>query len=445
MAMRAASLSVLLCLSVSAQEFKPPSLIEKERYTFGLPVTAKKGSRFAKLNLVPSGWELWVVEVNGARPFQFGDADQPNPTILEKAQQSTRVHQALSIEKGGQTIVTVVVRRPGNSRGILLRLTFTEWDAGLDYAWRPWKQNPKLFILPQASTQVGSEPYPARVDYTEAERLEEVAAYDLRKREDAEERKSPGAPLKNRESFKIAQRRLRLEAGLQKQDPADDAYFAARRSMAADLLKRSGERVDKKDWFEAHRLARAAAALESGSSAGDLVIRVKAGLAPLDAEDRAKVRTKVLTQALVEVKEKNLVEAAEGAVFCLMLSEGDKDAAKILAQTRRSAFGAMGMSKGDLDRWIGVLGPLPDLPAAAELKEDTIYRVTGKVKRAGAFTVVESDKKGPVSWVFEDKAGLKFDVGDPFTLVAVYDGGKIPTSMPEDLRAFPLLRLVVVR
>src|SRR5688572_734887 len=172
-------LLLLVSLPVRAQEFKTASPIEKERYTYGLPVTAKKDSRFRKLNLVPGGWELWVVEVNGARPFQFGDMDQPNPTIVEKAQQSTRVHKALSEDKGGQTVVTVVVRRPGNSRGILLQVTFPAWDAGLEYAWRPWRQNPKLFILPQASTQVGSEPYPFRIDYTEAERLEEVAAYDL--------------------------------------------------------------------------------------------------------------------------------------------------------------------------------------------------------------------------------------------------------------------------
>jgi hypothetical protein len=436
-------IALLLALPATAQEFKPAAAIEKERYTYGLPVTAKKDSRFRKLNLVPGGWELWLVEVNGARPFQFADADQPNPTILEKAQQSTRVHKALSDDKGGQTVVTVVVRRPGNSRGILLQVTFPGWDAGLDYAWRPWKQNPKLFILPQASTQVGSESYPARIDYAEAERLEEVAAYELRKREEAEERKTPGAPLKSRETYRIAQRKLRLDAGFEKPVAADDAYFASRSSKAADLQKRAAERMEKRDLFEAHRLGRAAMAFDKGAS-GSTVESVKSAIGPMDADDRGKLRAKVLQQAVAQVREKHLADGAEGAAFCLLLTETDKDAAKILLQTRKAAFGEKEMTKEDLDRWVGILGPLTDLTSKVELKEDGIYRVSGKVERAGSFTLVDSPKDG-IKWVFEDKAGLKFDAGDSFTLIGVFDGDKSPTAMPEDLRQLPFLRVVVIR
>jgi len=437
-------LLVLFAVSSHAQEFKPAAPIEKERYTYGLPVTAKKDSRFRKLNLVPGGWELWVVEVDGARPFQFGDMDQPNPTIVEKAQQSTRVHKALSDEKGGQTVVTVVVRRPGNSRGILLRVTLPAWDAGFEYAWRPWRQNPKLFILPQASTQVGSEPYAARIDYTEAERLEEVAAYELRKREEAEERKSPGAPLKSRESFRNAQRQLRLDAGLEKPTASDDGYFATRRAKGAELMRRASERLEKKDWFEAHRLGRAAGSLNKDGGANTIADQVKAGIGPLDPDEKNRLRTKVLQQAVAESRERRFVEAAECGAFCLLLSPSDKEAAKILQQTRRAAFGDKEMSKTELDRWIGVLGALTELSPKAAPVEDVVYLVGGKVARAGAFTLVENAKTG-AKFVFEDKAGLKFDEGDTFTLVGMLDPGKPPASMPDDLKAHPLLRLVVIR
>ena len=87
-----ALLSLLILSSASAQEFKPAGRIEKERYVYGLPVTVKKGSKFSKLNLVPGGWQLWIVEANGGRPFLFGDRDQPNPTIQEKARACTRLH-----------------------------------------------------------------------------------------------------------------------------------------------------------------------------------------------------------------------------------------------------------------------------------------------------------------------------------------------------------------
>ena len=432
-----------LLVAVHPQEFKPAAPIEKERYVYGLPVTAKKGSRFSKLNLVPGGWELWVVEVNGARPFQFGDMDQPNPTILEKARACTRVHQALSAEKSSVEL-TIVVRRPGNSRGILVKVAFSDWDTSLEYAWRKWRQDPKLFILPQASTQAGSEPYVARVEYTEAERLAEVAEYELRKKEEAEERKSPGAPLKSRETFRIAQRKLRLDAGIEKPVAADDGYLASRREKAGELQRRASERMEKRDLFEAHRLARHSMALDKGGTAATTVDSVKAALGPLDPEERGRLRAKVLQQSVAEVREKNFAEAAEGAAFCLFMADTDKEAAKILSQTRKAAFGEKEMTKSDLDRWVGILGPLAELPSSSELKEDVIYRVSGKVARAGPFTLVESPKTAS-KFVFEDKAGLKFDVDDTFTLVAVFDGAKPPTSMPEDLRSHPFLRLVVIR
>jgi len=439
---RAVLLLFLLGSPALSQEFKPAAPIAKERYIYGMPVSVKKGSRFSKLNLVPGGWELWIVEANGARPFQFGDNDQPNPTILEKARACTRFHEALSAEGGGMDL-TLVVRRPGNSKGILVRVAIEGWDAGFDYIWRKWRQDPKLIILPLASTQVGSESYTARVDYREKERLDEVAAYERKKREEADDRRLPGSPLKNRESFQIVQRQLMLDAGIEKATAADDAYFASRRLKSEECQRRGTDRLQKKEYFEAHRLLRLSAALSGDKSAGGGADSVKAAIAPLDAEDRNKLRTKALQEAMAASKE-SLADAAEGAAFCLFMNEGDKEAAKILQQSRKKAFGAKDMTKADLDRWIAILGPLADLPASSEPKEDGIYRVSGKVARAGPFTLVENAKSG-TRFVFEDKASLKFDVGDFFMLVGVCDGGKPPAAMPEDLKAHPLLRLVVIR
>jgi hypothetical protein len=149
-----------------------------------------------------------------------------------------------------------------------------------------------------------------------------------------------------------------------------------------------------------------------------------------------------MAQAMAEVREKNLAGGAEGAAFCLLLSPDDKEAAKFLAQTRRSAFGAPEMSKADLDRWIGVMGPLVEL-AGTDLKDDVLYRATGTVSRGGPFTLVDS---GKVKWVYEDKSNLKFMEGETFTLVATYDPtAKVPASLPEDLKTYPLLKLIAVR
>lgn len=433
-----ALLSLLLLSSASAQEFKPAGRIEKERYVYGLPVTVKKGSRFSKLNLVPGGWQLWIVEVNGARPFLFGDRDQPNPTIVDKARSCTRVHDALSAEKSNLDL-TIVVRRPGNAKGILVRITLQEWDQSFEYIWRKWMQDPRQIILPLASTDVGAEPFTARVDYTEAERLAEVAEYELRRKEEADERAR--TPLKLRESFRLTQRKMRLDAGLEKPEASDDAYLQSQRAKGANLLRQAEERLSKSDWFEAHRLARASSAFDSRSGTG-VVDRVKAGIGLLDADDRGRLRSKVMAQAISESRDKNLVPRAEGAAFCLLLSDGDKEAAKILAQARRAAFGAPEISKPDLDRWIGVLGPLTDL-ASADIKEDVVYRVTGTVSKAGPFTLVES---GKIKWVYEDKSNLKFADGETFTLVAMYDPpSKPPANLPEDLKSYPLLKLVAVR
>jgi hypothetical protein len=335
--------------------------------------------------------------VNGARPFQFGDMDQPNPTILEKARACTRVHDALSADKS-QISLTIVVRRPGNARGILVRVSIGSWDLGFDYIWRKWRQDPKLIILPLASTQVGSESYTARIDYTEEERLEEVAAFDLKKKEESDARK--GTPLKSRESFQVTQRRLRLDAGLQKADAdkSDDAYLSARRARGQDLYRQAEDRAGKMEWIDAHRFARAASVFDNSGASG-VLDRVKAALAPLGPEDRAKLKKKALTQALAEAKD-NPVRAAEGAAFCLLLAADDKEAAKILDQARSKAFGAKEMSKDDLDRWLGAVGPMEEFPLATGLKEDVVYRATGKVARAGPFTLVDSARLG--KWVFED-------------------------------------------
>ena len=60
----------------------------------------------------------------------------------------------------------------------------------------------------------------------------------------------------------------------------------------------------------------------------------------------------------------------------------------------------------------------------------------------GPFTLVES---GKVKWVYEDKSNLRFAVGETFTLVAVYDPSKPQATLPEDLKQYPLLKLVAVR
>jgi hypothetical protein len=436
---------LIFAAPAGAQEFKKPVLVERERYVFGLQVQPLPGSRFSKLNLVPGGWELWLVAVNGAHIEQVSDADLRKPATIQKARASTEIHKALTAKsESGGPVVTVVVRRPGNARGVLVEIAFSGWDAGFEYSFTKWSRDPNLIIFPGASTQVGNEPYYAKTVYTEAERLEEIADYELRKREDAEAKKNPEAPLKFRGTYKIAQRRLRIDAGLDQPGKGDQAYSDARKTRSSVLAQRALDLLAKKEWFECHRTARAAQALQAWAGK-EALEQLRNTLLALTPEERAKMRSKVLAQALAEVRDRNLIEAAEGAAFCLFFGGEDKEAARILAQTRKGAFGAAEMSKADLDGWLGVLGTPADLPEAAGLKDGEIYRVVGKVARAGAFTLVESGKVGAIKWVFEDKAGLKFDVGDSFLLFAIFESRKPPASMPEDLKEFPLLRIVVVR
>lgn len=441
------ALLILASSPAGAQEFKKPVLIERERYVYGLPVQVKPGSRLSKLSLIPGGCEVWVVAVNGTHVEQVSDMDLRKPTTIQKARASTAIHKALSASNESAAVaVTIVVRRPGTPRGVLIRIAFPGWDDGLEYSFTKWSRDPSLVIFPGATTQVGNEPFNAMTEYTEAERLEEIADYELRKREEAEARKNPEAALKFRETYKLAQRRLRIDAGLEQPGKKDQGYADARRSRASALAQRASEQGTKKEWFECHRNARAAQALEPQARIGkDTLEQLRASLRELSPDDRAKIRTKVLTQALADVKGRNLVEAGEAAAFCLSFDGEDKEAAKILAQTRKAAFGGTEISKGDLDGWLGVLGGLPDLPAAADLKEGEIYRVAGKVARAGPFTLVESGKGGVLKWVFEDKPGLKFDIGDTFILIAAFEAKKPPEKMPEDLKGFPLVRIVVIR
>ncbi|HTF57516.1 MAG TPA: hypothetical protein VK661_09810, partial [Planctomycetota bacterium] len=386
----AALLLLLLPVPASAQEFKKPVLIPKERYVFGLPIEAKRGSKFAKLNLVPQGWELWLVAANDWRVQQVGDTDMKKPATISKARDSTQIHKALSTATDANRLVlTIVVRRPGNSRGILVEVTFTGWDARLNYSVRKWSQDENSFIFPTASSQVGSEPFTARVQYTEKERLEEVAEYDLRKREEAEARKNPGAPLKDRESYRIVQRKLRLDAGLEKAGPADEAYQLERQLRAGELLTRAENGLTQKAWFDCHRAARAGTALDPFSKRLPAILsQLRTAVEKLDPEERGKIRAKVLAEVTVELKEKDLVAAAEGAAFCAWLSDADKEAARFITQARKAAFGAEEMSKDDFDGWSGILGGFPDLPPATDFKEGEIYRAWGKVARAGNFTLV---------------------------------------------------------
>jgi len=448
MTSRAAALLILLLpVSASAQEFKKPVLIQKERYVFGIPVEAKKGSKFAKLNLVPGGWELWVVAANDYRVQQVGDNDAKKAVTVAKARDCTQFHKALATATdAGRLVLTIVVRRPGNSRGLLIEVAFTGWDAGLNYSVKKWSQDEAYFILPGASASLGSEPYTARVNYTEKERLEEVAEYELRKREESEARKNPGAPLKDRESFQKVQRRLKIDAGVEKVGPAEEAYKTERGLRAGDLLARAENGLNNKAWFDCHRAARAGMALDPFSRRLPAILeQLRNGVEKLAPDEKAKLRAKVMAEVSAELKEKDLVAAAEGAAFCAWLSDSDKEAAKFLAQSRKNAFGAEEMSKDDLDGWTGILGGIPDLPPAADLKEGEIYRVWGKVVRAGEYTLVESGKEAPVRWYFEDKAGLKFAAGDSFLLVGVYESKKSSDKAPDDLKELPCLRLIIIR
>jgi len=441
------ALMILASTPAGAQEFKKPVLIERERYVFGLGIQVRPGSRLSRLNLIPGGCEVWVVAVNGTKVEQVSDMDLRKPGTIQKARASTAIHKALSVSnEAARTVVTIVVRRPGTPRGVLFEIEFSGWDEGVEYSFTKWSRDPSLIIFPGATTQVGNEPFNARIEYTEAERLEEIADYELRKREDAEARKSPEAALKFRETYKIAQRRLRIDAGLDQPAKNDAAYSSARSARASSLVRRAAEQLEKKEWLECHRNARAAQGLEpaSGASKGTLE-SLRTLLKALAPDERAKIRTKALTQALADVKERDLVEAAEAAAFCLSFDGEDKEAAKILAQTRKAAFGGAEISKADLDGWLGVLGALPEIPAATDLKEGELYRAVGKVTRAGAYTLVESGKAGAIKWVFEDKPGLKFDVGDTFILLASFEAKKQPEKIPEDLKAFPLMRIIVIR
>jgi hypothetical protein len=443
----AALLLLILAGPASAQEFKKPVLIQKEKYAFGFPAEAKRGSKFAKLNLVPPGCELWVVAANDYRVQQVNDTAPKTAVTVGKARDCTQLHKALATATDANRLVlTIVIRRSGSSRGILVEVTFTGWDAGLNYVVKKWSQDEANFIFPTASNQLGAEPYASRVQYTEKERLEEVAEYELRKREESEARKNPGAPLKDRESYQRVQRRLRLDAGLEKTGPADEAYRMERQLRAGDLLARAENSLTQKAWFECHRTARAGMALDPFSRRLPAILeQLRTGVEKLGPEERGKLRAKVMADVAAELKEKNIVAAAEGAAFCAWLSDADKDAARFLAQCRKNAFGAEEMSKDDLDGWAGILGAFPDLPPASDLKEGEIYRVWGKVARAGDFTLVESGKEAPTRWVFEDKPGLKFAAGDTLLHIAVFEGKKSTDRTPDDLKEYPCLRLVVIR
>jgi hypothetical protein len=81
-----------------------------------------------------------------------------------------------------------------------------------------------------------------------------------------------------------------------------------------------------------------------------------------------------------------------------------------------------------------------DSLADGEPKPGEPRRFEGKVAKPGPFTIFATgDKK----WVFEDKIGLKFDEGDVFIAVAVAEAA--PEGCPEDLKAIPFVRLVVIR
>ncbi len=436
-------LTLLLHAPAASQDFKRPEKMPKDRYVYGLPVVKmKEGSRVAALRFQPSGTELFVLAVNKRRVPLVTDFDGPQPETLRNVADSTAIHEALS-GKGAVQLV-LLVKRAGAPRGLLIEIEFADWDAGLVYHVKKWSHDHSKWVLPNATGEIGTEPFQFRCTYSELERKVEVADFERQRRDKDEKKKNPAAGLKSLESFRAVQRKLRIDEGSGPNGNEERDYLDSRRDVANRLTARSAEWRIQNDWFEYFRAAVGASGLDGGMNQGargaSSLETVKRHLDGLNAEMKSRLRAQAAAEAPAAFREKRYVDAAMAALLCNLL--GDRGALKVISESKKAAFSASELPKAELDGWMGVLGGLSPLPPAAELKEGEVYRAEGKVEKAGAFTLVKS---GDQSWVFEDKVGLKFDAGDTFLTVGFFDGKKPPATLPEELKPFPFLRLVVIR
>lgn len=424
----AALLAILLApLDASAQEFNRPERIARRRYAAGILVTqVKQGSIVDKLRLRPQGSDLFIVEVNdrlvpavAATPHQVADC--------------TAIHDALSAK--GPIRLGLVLRTGG--RRVLIELEVPEWDQGLNYQIKRMGGEPATYTFPGATKEV-ADTYEIRHSYSEVERRVEVADFDRLKRDKEAKSRNPEIGLKSLDSFKAVQRKLRIDAGGSPLGKEEEEYVEARQDIANRCALRASERNAQKMYFEYFLASMAADAID-GSSSGVAVVKRK--LDALDENVKRRLRVTASVESGVSLKAKRYVDAALAATFGKIL--GDEESAKNLAPAKRAAFLAPEMSKSDFDQWWNLLGGLDSLPEPAELKEQDIYRFEGKVAKGGAFTRFTSGSGQ--TWVFEDKLGLKFEEGDVFIAIAVYEGKAVPETLPEDLKAFPFLRLVVIR
>lgn len=431
---------LLLSLPASAQDFKRPERMPKDRYVHGLPIVKmKEGSRIAALRFQPSGTELFVLAVNKRRVPLVTDFDGPQPETLPKVADSTAIHEALS-GKGSVQLV-LLVKRAGAPRGLLIEIEFQDWDAGLVYHVKKWSHDHSKWVLPNATAEIGTEPFQYRCTYSELERKVEVADFERQRRDKDEKKKNPAAGLKSLESFRAVQRKLRIDEGSGPNGNEERDYLDARRDIANRLTGRAAEWKIKMEWFEYFRCAVAASGYDGGMNSSDSSLEtVKSTLDGLNAEMKSRLRAQAAAEAPAAFREKRYVDAAMAALLCNLL--GDRGALKVISESKKAAFNTSELPKAELDGWLGVLEGIAPLPAAAELKEGEIYRAEGKVEQAGAFTLVKS---GDENWVFEDKLGLKFDAGDTFLAVGFFDGKKPPATLPEELKPFPFLRLVAIR
>jgi hypothetical protein len=432
--------------AASAQEFNRPEKIVPERYVYGLPIVKiKEGSRLAALRLRPQGWDLFIVAVNKRRIPLVTDFDGPDPATQRKAADSTALHEDLAGK--GPLQLTLVTKKGGNTRGALIYIEFPEWDAGAVYHVKKWHHDLKKWVLPNATTEVGTEQFRYRHFYSELERRAEVADFERLARDKEEKRKNKDLALKSLESFKAGQRKLRMDEGSPASGEEEQLYRDARGEVANRMSRAAGECRIQKDWFECFRASILATgmrgSMNSSGRGNPLIESMRKELTGLDVQTRGRLRAQAAAEGSAAFKDKRYVDAALAATLSQVL--GDPEAASAFMSARRAGFSAAEMSKSDLDGWLSMLGGLNTMPAAGDLKENEVYRVDGKVEKGGPFTLVKSGRDGSQAWVFEDKQGLKFEAGDTFIAVGVYEGKKPPAAQPEELQGLPLIRLVVVR
>jgi hypothetical protein len=435
---------LLACLPSSAQELKKAEKILREKYPFALPVKVKDGSRIAALRLLPAGHELFVVSVNKRLIALAGENESPGLKTERKVAECTNLHEDLSHK--GPIRLGLVMRKSGGGRGTFIELEMSDWDSGLIYAIKPWAHDATKYVMPGVTKEPVAEAFEQEIAYSEEERRVEIADFDRLRRDKEEKRKNPEAGLKSLESFKAAQRKLKIDEGAEPKGDEEKEYREARIDIANRLSLRASEARARGDWFGYYRFATASAGRDGGMDPGpdgrpsvDAMNRKIAGLA---ADLKSKVRIQAASEATVALKEKRYLDCAVASKLAGQLGEGD--APQMLATAKKAAFSVAEMTKTEFDGWLGVLVSLPRFPA--EPKNGELYRAEGKVEKAGPFTLVKS---GDVSWVFEDTAGLKFDAGDTFTAIGIPENRKAkegePDPRPEELRGYPFVRLVLIR